>query len=145
MTLGDMIKKYIREHGLNYEQFGALCGISKGYVSMIVNNHNPKTSKPPIPTAAVYFKIAELFGMTIDELFRIIEDAPVQVGPRPGNNDETLTEDEIIQIREDFRRNPELRTLHSLTRHVTKKEVKQIEAFIRAIRSSNDYEEDDTP
>lgn len=56
-----------------------------------------------------------------------------------------LLEDELEQIREDFRRNPELRTLHSLQRNLTRRELKQTEAFIRAIRSSRDYDGDDTP
>ena len=54
-------------------------------------------------------------------------------------------DDEYWQIREEFRRNPELRTLFSLTRKASKTELKQMEAFIRAIRTSNDYDETDTP
>ena len=57
---------------------------------------------------------------------------------------EPTTEDEVWQIREDFRRNPELRTLWDLTRKASKTELKQMEAFIRAIRSSSD-EDTDTP
>ena len=48
--------------------------------------------------------------------------------------------DEYWQIREDFRRNPQLRTLHDLQRNATNKELKQMEAFIRAIRSGESDE-----
>lgn len=50
-------------------------------------------------------------------------------------------DDDILQIREDMRRNPELRSLWDIQRKASKTELKQMEAFIRAIRSSNDHEE----
>ena len=55
---------------------------------------------------------------------------------------ETKEDEELWQIREDFRRNPELRTIHSLTRNATRQELRQVEAFIRAIRSSNEEDTD---
>lgn len=51
-------------------------------------------------------------------------------------------DDEVWQIREEMRRNPELRTLYDLQRKATKTELKQIKAFIRAIRSDGHEEED---
>ena len=60
-----------------------------------------------------------------------------------GNGETDMTDDEkyLWQMREDIRRNPELRTLFDLQRKATKSELRQMEAFIRAIRSSNDHED----
>lgn len=79
MILGELIKKYIDEHSMSYEEFGKTCGISKGYVSMLINNRNPKTDKPPVPKIKTYMAIAQSMNMTLDELFRTIDDAPVQI------------------------------------------------------------------
>ena len=58
-----------------------------------------------------------------------------------GEPDMTDDEKDLWQMREDIRRNPELRTLFDLQRKATKSELRQMEAFIRAIRSSNDHED----
>ena len=79
MILGELIKKYIDEHSMSYEEFGKTCGISKGYVSMLINNRNPKTGKPPVPKIKTYMAIAQSMNMTLDDLFRLIDDAPVQI------------------------------------------------------------------
>lgn len=77
MKFGELIKKYIDDHGLTYKEFADRTGISKGYVSMLIADRNPKTGKPPIPTIKTYNNVAIEMGMTLDELFRTIEDAPV--------------------------------------------------------------------
>ncbi len=78
MILAELIRLYIDENDLTYEDFAQICGISKGYVSMLVHNRNPKTGKPPIPTIKTYKSIAEALGMTLGELFLQIDDAPVR-------------------------------------------------------------------
>ena len=92
MKLGEMIKQYIKEHDLTYEKFGNSCGLSKGYISMIVNDRNPKTGKPPIPNVSTYNDIAKAMGMEIDDLFMRIDDAPVDIG-RP-------LQQQLVSIRE---------------------------------------------
>lgn len=79
MRLGELIQRYINEHGSNYRSFGKQCGISAGYISMLVNNMNPKSNKPPIPTLSTYSNIANAMGMTLNELFSKIDDAPVSL------------------------------------------------------------------
>lgn len=73
MSLSDLLLKYIRENGLTYESFAQRCNLSKGYVSMLINNRNPKTGKPPIPTIETYLNIAEAMGTTVGELLAITE------------------------------------------------------------------------
>ena len=145
VTLGKLIKDYCSAHDMTYQQFAEASHVTKGYVSMLVNNKNPRTGKPIVPTIKTYNDLAAAMGMTIDQLFEVIDDSPVSLNPPVADDDEIIPEDELMQIREDMRRNPELRTLHSMARNVTRGEIKQIEAFIRAIRTSNDYDETDTP
>ena len=138
MTLGEYIMEYCNQHGLSQRQFATQCDLSNGYISMLISGVNPKTGKQIKPAIDSYIKLADGMGITLNELFEAIDDTPVVL---PGSK--IVSEDEELwQIREDFRRNPELRTIHSLTRNATRQELRQVEAFIRAIRSSNDENTD---
>ena len=79
MTLGILISQYMTAHGLTYATFAALAKVTKGYISMLVNNKNPKTGKPPVPQLKTYNNIAQAMGMTVEELFKTIDDAPVDL------------------------------------------------------------------
>lgn len=43
MTLGEIIKKYRTEHDMSMRDFEALSGISRGYLSMLEKNENPRS------------------------------------------------------------------------------------------------------
>lgn len=75
--------------------------------------------------------LADLFGVSVDWLIGVTDDST-----------DAVTDDELMQMREDMRRNPELRTLFSLTKGATKQEMRQLEGIVRALRGSNDHEED---
>ncbi len=77
MTIGEIIKKYCSEHGMSYQQFAQASKVSKGYISMLINGRNPRTGKPMKPTIETYINIAEAMDMTVDQLFEIMDDAPV--------------------------------------------------------------------
>ena len=105
------------------------------------------------------------FGVSFDEVYYSEEErtsgkhaqstvtfdaskANIHVPPYRGGLADRLAEailnekdDEIMQMREDMRRNPELRVLYDLQRKATKQELRQMEAFIRAIRSGNETDE----
>ena len=42
MTIGDFVKIYREENDMSMEEFAKLCGVSKGYISMLENNTNPR-------------------------------------------------------------------------------------------------------
>lgn len=84
MTLGKFIKIYMEQHGLSYEKFGEICGLTKGYISMLVHNRNPRTGKPPVPKIQTYQNIAQGMGITLDDLFSSIDDTPVQINDGSG-------------------------------------------------------------
>lgn len=77
MKLGEIIKKYCKDNDITYQQFADRCNVSKGYVSMLINRKNNKTGKPIKPTIESYISIAKAMNMTVDELFQIMDDAPV--------------------------------------------------------------------
>lgn len=96
MTLSDLLLKYIKDNGLTYESFAQKCNLSKGYISMLINNRNPKTGKPPIPTIETYLNIAEALGITVGELLSVTEkDTPTYYHTIPAS----YTSDEMRLIK----------------------------------------------
>lgn len=79
MRIGEIIAAYCKDHGLSYRQFALQCGVTNGYISMIVNGANPKTGRPLNPTIETYGKLAAGMGMTTNELFEVMDDAPVSL------------------------------------------------------------------
>lgn len=75
--------------------------------------------------------LADLFGVSVDWLIGVTDDST-----------DAVTDDELMQMREDMRRNPELRTLFSLTKGATKQEMRQLEGIVRALRGSNNEDTD---
>lgn len=86
MRLGELIQNYIVSHDSSYRAFGKQSGLSPGYISMLINNENHKTHRPPVPSIKAYAGIANALGMTLDELFASIEDAPVSLKTERANN-----------------------------------------------------------
>lgn len=85
MKIGDIITKYCSDHGLSYRQYALQCGVTNGYISMLINGANPKTGKPLRPTVETYAKLAAGMGMDINELFNMMDDAPVSLAMPSGS------------------------------------------------------------
>lgn len=84
MKLSEVLKTFLSDHKMSYREFASRSGVTPGYLSMLVNERNPKTGKPPVPAITTYNAIAEAMGLTLDELFRMIDDSPVSLGsPEP--------------------------------------------------------------
>lgn len=79
MKIGEIITKYCNDHGLSYRQFALQCGVTNGYISMLINGANPKTGKPLRPTVETYAKLASGMSVDLNELFNMMEDAPVSL------------------------------------------------------------------
>lgn len=82
MTLGELVKKYYTDNGLSQRQFAEKCGVDNSYISMLIHGKNNKTGKPLKPSLTKFNQLANGMDMTIDQLFEIIDDTPVQL-PRP--------------------------------------------------------------
>ena len=92
MTIGELIAEFCRNTGMTNQRFAEKCSVSKGYISQLINGKNPKTGRPITPTIETYIKIAETMNMTLDELFRKIDDVPVALKNQSQNTLENIGE-----------------------------------------------------
>lgn len=74
MTLGKVIKNYRETNRMSMDDFSRVSGISKGYISMLEKNVNPKSGKAPVPTIEYIQKAANAMFMSFDELFAMLDD-----------------------------------------------------------------------
>lgn len=72
MTLGDIVKEYRTSHDLSMDAFASVCGLSKGYISMLEKNQNPQTKRPIIPSIDTYRRIAKGMGIPIEDLMGMV-------------------------------------------------------------------------
>jgi len=164
MTIGEIIKRHCREHGISYQQFASTCSVSKGYISMLVNGKNPKTGKPLRPTIETYQSLAEGMNMTLDELFEIMDDTPVRLHfdtskilknlPK-GEHHSKIVEDiisdamdnnPIWQRREALRRDPKRKVLFDLAENGTDRDIDAAVKLLDALRATNpDFYDGDDP
>ncbi len=73
MTLGDLVKKYRESHNISMDEFSKMCALSKGYISMLENNINPRSNKPIAPTLPTIKKIATAMNADVDSVLKIID------------------------------------------------------------------------
>lgn len=108
MTLGDLVKEYREKHNISMDEFSKICGLSKGYISMLENNINPRNNKPIAPTLPTIRKIASAMNADVDSLLKVLDsdqeinldsNNPFQdyVEPSQITNDITLPEFEHIK------------------------------------------------
>ena len=104
MKLSEVIKQFRKNNdNMSMDAFAQRAHVSKGYVSMLEAERNPKTGKPISPTIDVLAKIAAAMGMTIDELFSVVDDMPVDISCVDVGNVMPVGEAEI-KLLESFRR-----------------------------------------
>ena len=83
MKIGEIIQKYCFDQRISAREFARRSGVTSGYISFLVNEKNPRTGRPITPTIETYDGIAKAMGITIEELFGMMDNAPVQLR---GNN-----------------------------------------------------------
>lgn len=80
MNLGNFIKEYRTNNEMTMETFSKRSGMSKGYVSMLEHNRNPKTDEPIVPSLEMIKKVAMTIGMDLDELIGKLDgDQPISL------------------------------------------------------------------
>lgn len=72
MTIGDVISKYRKEHGLSMDKFAKLSGLSKAYISILEKNKTPRGAEPT-PSIEIFRSVAGAIGMDTDELIRMVD------------------------------------------------------------------------
>nr|DAU13068.1 MAG TPA: helix-turn-helix domain protein [Caudoviricetes sp.] len=106
MTLGDVIKSYRAEHSLSMDEFAKRCGLSKGYISMLEKNRNPKTGKPIIPSILTYQSVANAMSTSVDILMRTVDKeqlVSLEQSPSPASDElPAITRRDERQIAKDL-------------------------------------------
>ena len=73
MTLGQIIRAYREENSMSMDRFAKSSGLSKGYISQLENNLNPKTGEPPVPSMATIKKAANGMFMSFLIMQQLVE------------------------------------------------------------------------
>lgn len=128
MKLSKILIDYRERMQISQREFSRRCDLSNSYISFIENEYNPRTKKPIVPTIEQYQKLAKGMGMTVHQLFEMLdEDSPVDLHAsveepvEPKNNDvrvivqdlNKLSPEQLAQAKNLFRAffqisNPEL-------------------------------------
>ena len=74
MFLGEIVKKYRLEHKISMDEFARLSGLSKGYISMLEKNENPRTKKPISPSIDTITQVSEVTGIDFNEIIEMLDD-----------------------------------------------------------------------
>ena len=74
MFLGEIVKKYRLEHKISMDEFARLSGLSKGYISMLEKNENPRTKKPISPSIDTIKQVSEVTGIDFNEIIEMLDD-----------------------------------------------------------------------
>lgn len=73
MTLGDILKQYRVDNNISMDEFVKKSSLSKGYISMLENNINPRNNKPIAPTLPTIRKVAIGMNMDVDTLLKKLD------------------------------------------------------------------------
>ncbi len=68
MTIGEIIKQYRELYEITMDEFSRFSGLSKGYISMLEKNENPRTKLPIMPTTKTLTCVAKAMSMSVAEL-----------------------------------------------------------------------------
>lgn len=83
MTLGDLVKQYREKYNISMDEFSKMCSLSKGYISMLENNTNPRSNKPIAPTLPTIKKIALAMNTDVDSILRTLDfDQEISLDPK---------------------------------------------------------------
>ena len=88
MTLGDILKQYREQNNISMDEFSKKSSLSKGYISMLENNVNPRNNKPIAPTLPTIAKIANGMCTDVDTLLKLLDDdQQVSINPHSKTSD----------------------------------------------------------
>ena len=124
MNFGEKLRNLRKSRGMTLEEVGNLVGVGKSTVRKWESGEIANMRRDKIALIAKALGVSPSYLMGWDD------------------NAEDITADEYWAWREDLRRNPEKRTMFDLTKNASRSQMREINAFIRGLRTSNDYEED---
>lgn len=68
MTIGEIIKEYRAKYSVTMDDFAQMSGLSKGYISMLEKNENPRTKLPIMPTTKTLIAVSKALNISVSEL-----------------------------------------------------------------------------
>lgn len=83
MTIGDIIKEYREKNGVTMDEFSLKSGLSKGYISMLEKNENPRTKLPIMPTTKTLTAVSLAIGLSVSELMKKLNNVASEIGEIP--------------------------------------------------------------
>lgn len=86
MTLGEIIKKYRKDHAMSMDDFAKVSGISKSYISLLEKNKHPKTGKAIAPSIQSIKQASDAMDIDFNRLFNMI-DGSVELQPDNSSSD----------------------------------------------------------
>ena len=135
---GSLIAKLRKEKGLSQEDFASAIGCTKQAIS----NYERNTRKPDYETLeaiADEFNVPMGFFLSEEEqkekLDRIYRTYNIS---KSTSGENTTEDDEIYELREAMRRNPEIRMLFSASRGAKKEHIKAAAAMLNALKGNDD-------
>lgn len=99
MKLSELLKSYRLQHDISMDMLAQESGVSKGYISMLENERNPKTGKPISPSLDTLAKLAKGMGITLDDLIKMADDMIVDLDSYGEDEVMPLSTDELSLIR----------------------------------------------
>ena len=121
MDTFDKITELLQENGMTQADLARGTGISTGLISQWKNRAQK-------PSADKLRLVADYFNVSLDYL---LGKTDIKKSP------ELSEDDEMAELLNEFRDNPELRTLFSLTKKADPKKLRQYIDVIKALRGSN--------
>lgn len=118
------IEELCRARGITIGKMCAELGVSRGTMGDLNAGRTKKLSADNVSKIAAYFSVSADFILTGEQN----EKSPACLAE----------DDEMVGILQDFRDNPDLRTLFSLSRNATPEELRQYANVIRALRGNRD-------
>lgn len=79
MHLGEIIKEFRQARKISMDDFSALSGLSKSYISMLEKNVNTSTGKEIAPTVDAIKKVSKATGIEFNNLFAMLGDDIVSI------------------------------------------------------------------
>lgn len=73
MSLSEYINEYLQEHDISLNELSRQCGISKGYMSMIMRGYNPSSGKPIVPSIKILKRLASGTSTTLNDLCACVD------------------------------------------------------------------------
>ena len=99
MKLSEIIKNYRKEYNIPLDMLAEESGLSKGYLSMLENDRNPRTDKPITPSLDALRKLAKGMRMDLDSLIAVMDDENVNIGmPRKKSDSEMKISDDMMPL-----------------------------------------------